>query len=96
MNHLKNPLRIFETCVLVNNNLWGQLVSSVESPTAFDEKFKVTCVPFFIPGFNMWNCEIDNFILSRFILILGILKPNKILIPSRLLAKNLKWCLLLL
>ena len=53
MNHLKNPLRIFETCVLVNNNLWGQLVSSVESPTAFDEKFKVTCVPFFIPGFNM-------------------------------------------
>ena len=53
MNHFKNPLRIFETCVLVNNNLWGQLVSSVESPTAFDEKFKVTGVPFFIPGFNM-------------------------------------------
>ena len=35
-------LRIFETCVLVNNNLCGKLVSSLESTTTFDEGFKVT------------------------------------------------------
>ena len=31
-----------ETCVLVNNNLWGKLLSSLESPIMFDERFKVT------------------------------------------------------
>ena len=46
-------LRIFEICVLVNNNLWGKLFSSLESPTIFDERFKVTSVPFFIAYFNL-------------------------------------------
>ena len=45
-------LRSFETCVLVNNNLCGKLFSSLESPTTFEEIFKVTSVPFFIPNFN--------------------------------------------
>ena len=36
----------FETCVLVNNNLWGKLYSSLESPTKFDEIFEVTSVLF--------------------------------------------------
>ena len=27
----------FETCVLGNNNLWGKLFSSLESPTTLDE-----------------------------------------------------------
>ena len=31
-----------KACVLVNNNTCGKLVSSLESPTAFDEYFKVT------------------------------------------------------
>ena len=31
-------MRIFETCVLANNNLCGKLVSSLESPTIFDKK----------------------------------------------------------
>ena len=31
-----NALWIFETCVLVNNNLCSKLVSSLESPTTFD------------------------------------------------------------
>ena len=35
-------LQIFETCVSFNNNLCGKLVSSFESPTTFDEIFKVT------------------------------------------------------
>ena len=42
-------LRSFETCVLVNNNLFGKLISSLESPIVIDKSFKVTSVPFFIP-----------------------------------------------
>ena len=30
-----------ETCVLVNNNLSEKLVSLLESPTVFDERFKL-------------------------------------------------------
>ena len=40
-------LRIFKTCVLVNNNLWGKLVSSLELPIKFDGRFKTTSVPIF-------------------------------------------------
>ena len=40
-------LRSLETHVLINNNLYGKLVSSLESPTTFDERFKVTFVPVF-------------------------------------------------
>ena len=56
-------LRIFETCVSVNNNLWGKLFSSLESRTTFDESFKVTLVPFFISYFLFYSlsCELDNF-----------------------------------
>ena len=35
-------LRIFETWVLVNNNLCEKLVSSLELSMKFDERFKVT------------------------------------------------------
>ena len=42
-----------ETCVLVINNLCGKLFSSLESPTTFDETFRVTSVPFFIPDFDV-------------------------------------------
>ena len=54
-------LRNFETCVLVNKNLWGKLFSSLESPTTFDEIFRVTSVPSFIRDFNLSSCELDNF-----------------------------------
>ena len=43
---LEKALRSFETCALVNNNLCRKLFSSLESPTTFDESFKVTSVPF--------------------------------------------------
>ena len=53
-------LRSFETCVLVHNNLYRKLFSSLESPKRFhevfktyDEIFKVTSVLFFIPDFNL-------------------------------------------
>ena len=43
-------LLIFETCVLVNNNLWGELATSLKLPTTFGERFKVISVPSFIPN----------------------------------------------
>ena len=49
-------LRSFETCVLVNNNLCGKLFSSLEFPTIFGERFKVTLVPFFIADFKLLSC----------------------------------------
>ena len=34
-----NALWSFKTCVSVNNNLCGKSISSLESPTTFDESF---------------------------------------------------------
>ena len=52
-------LESFETYVLVNNNLGRKLFSS--SPTASDESFKITSVPFFVPDFNILSCRLENF-----------------------------------
>ena len=41
--------RSFQTSVLVNNKLSEKLFPSLESPKIFEEIFKVTLVPFFIP-----------------------------------------------
>ena len=40
-------LQIFGTCVSVNNNLCGKLVLSLKFLIKFDERFKITSVPFF-------------------------------------------------
>ena len=53
--------QILEACVLVNNNLWGKLVPSLELPITFDESFKAPSVPFFNPDFNLLSCQLDNF-----------------------------------
>ena len=53
--------KFYKTCVSVNKNLCGKLFSSLESPTAFDERFKVTSVPFFVTDLNLLSCELDNF-----------------------------------
>ena len=85
-------LLIFETCVLVNNNLWGELATSWKLPTTFDERFKVTSVHllFLIPKILIsnqtilhWKYYIESFYFNI------ILKQNKFM-------KNLKWFLLLL
>ena len=63
-------LRRFENCLLVNNNVWGKLVSL--SPIIFDDNLKTTPVSFFIADLNLLSCEFDNFIfklLCHFILI---------------------------
>ena len=49
-------LRSFEICVLVNNNLF----SSLESPTTFDEIFKLFSVLLLIPDFNLLGYEWDK------------------------------------
>ena len=53
-------LRISETCVIVYVEML-MLVSSLEFPIKFVEKFKVTSVPFFIPDFDLLRCKLDNF-----------------------------------
>ena len=76
-------LQIFETCVLVNYNLCGKLVSSVEFPIKFDKRFKVTSVTFFVADFNLLSCELNNLHLTCYIesfYINILLKRNKIII----------------
>ena len=57
----KKALGIFETCELVNNNLFAKLVASLELPIKLDERFKITSVPFFIANLNLLSYELDNF-----------------------------------
>ena len=56
---LIKALRIFVTCLLVNDNLWGKLVSSL--PIVFDDNLKNTPVSFFIADFNSLSFEFDSF-----------------------------------
>ena len=37
----------FVTCLLINNKLWGKLVSSSKLPTIFDDNLKTTSVLIF-------------------------------------------------
>ena len=52
---------IAEECVLVDNDLCAKLFSSLELPTTFEEIFKVTLAPFFIPDFNLDKLQIRQF-----------------------------------
>ena len=83
----------FTTCLLVNNNLCGKLVSSLELSIISDEVLRVTLVSFFTANFNFLSCEYDNLtftvILSNFYINV-ILKENKFIILLQFLVKNLK------
>ena len=64
MNHLQ---KLYEASKLVsvNNDLCGKLVLSLEAPITFDERFNITSVTFFfMSGFNLLSCELDNFIIE--------------------------------
>ena len=56
----EKALRSLKTCVLINDSLFEKLFSPLEWSIIFDERFKVTPVPFFIANFNLlswdWNC----------------------------------------
>ena len=54
-------LQSLKTCVLINNNLWGNIVSKLELPIAFDERFKASSELFFISDFNLLSLELDSF-----------------------------------
>ena len=58
-------LQSLENCLSVSNNLRGKLVSTLESPITFDERFKVTLAPFFTTNFDILCYELDNFMLSH-------------------------------
>ena len=64
---IAKALQSLETCVLVNNNLWGKSFSSLESSKIFGEGFKVTSISFFVPDFNLLNCVFDDFTSNVFI-----------------------------
>ena len=48
--------------VVFNNDLLGKLVSSLESPATFHERFKVTPILFVI--IHILSCELDKFLLK--------------------------------
>ena len=52
-------LRRFSTCLLVNNDLWGKLISL--SPTIFYDNLKTRPVSFFIADFDLLSCQFDSF-----------------------------------
>ena len=84
-----------ETCLSVNNNLCGKLVSSLESPITLNERFKVTSVLFYswlwfaelwIRHFYVYNesCYNESFFIDI------ILKQNKFAILLQFLVKDPK------
>ena len=78
--------------------MFGKLSWSLESPTKFDESiFKVSSVPFFIPGFNKLTFELDNFkfkVLFEPFYTNIVLKQNKVTIPfASSIMKNIVICL---
>ena len=69
-------LQRFDTCLLVNNNLWGKSVSL--SPIIFDDNLKTTSFSFFIADLNLLSCGFDSFtfkLLYYVIFILIEVKP---------------------
>ena len=87
----------FETFLLVSNNLWRKLASSLESSITFDDKLRIISISFFSADFTLFSCEFDNFygyglILSHFILVLHQDK-TKFTTLSQIYVKNHKWFL---
>ena len=56
---LAKAFQRFLTCILVNNNLWGKLVSP--SPSIFNDNLKTSPVLFFMADFNLLSWEFDSF-----------------------------------
>ena len=52
MNYLQKAAQSFERCLSVINNLYGRLVSPLESPIIFEESFRVTSVALVVAKFN--------------------------------------------
>ena len=57
---MAKALQTLRSCLSVNNNLCRKLVSLLESPMTFDERFNVASVPFFIPYFNLISLGLED------------------------------------
>ena len=83
-------LQSLETWLLGNNNLFGKFFWLLESPTTFDERFKVTSVLFFIADFNLLRYELDNCTFNTLYWVIFYIKAKyKIRIFLQFLVKNL-------
>ena len=49
---MAKALQSLETWLYLDNNLCEKLVSPLESPITFHERFKVFSVPSFVPAFD--------------------------------------------
>ena len=79
------------TCTLINNNLYGKLVSLFVAPLRFCNIFRVTPVSFFVAGFNLQVVNLRtlrlHFYIESFYTFI-ISNQSKFTIPSRFLVKN--------
>ena len=57
----EKAFQIPETCLSVNNNSCGKLVSSFESPIMLGDILVITSVSFLVAAFNLFSCGPDNF-----------------------------------
>ena len=71
-------LQFFVTCQLINNNLYGKLVSSSELSIMLDDSLKTILVSSFIADLNLLSCEFDSvtFKLLSYFLFWYYIKPN--------------------
>ena len=70
-----------------------KIILVIRISSQFDERFKITSVPIFIPDFDLSNSELDILLLKHHFESFHndiILKRNKIIILSWFLVKNLK------
>ena len=93
-------LRRFATCLLINNKLYGKLVSSLELPIIFDDNLKTISVLIFIADFSLLSGQFDSFtfklLLSHLILDKLKLLYNACKILLHFLAKSRRQVLSLL
>ena len=61
MNDLQKLQEVSKLVYLSTIIFRRKLVLSLQSPIAFDERFKVISVPPFIRLFSLLSCELDNF-----------------------------------
>ena len=94
LNGVLIPTLLNIPLLLVNNNLWGKLVSS--SPMIFDDNLKTTSDSFYIADLNLLSCEFDSFIFKLLHCVIFILIKNLITKLRRFLVKSPKQFLLLL
>ena len=60
MNHLQKLYESLKLVYQLTIIYVVKLVTLLELPATFDERFEVTSVPFLIPDFNLLSFELEN------------------------------------